>query len=78
MTQYESLSLSLLCTIANGISLMLSQPPEHDESRRRRHDELVRAFRKGTEEMVDVVTAALQSHETGTDGPASEKEGGPR
>ena len=70
MTQYESLSLSLLCTIANGISLMLSQPSESDEVRRRRHDELVRAFRKGTEEMVDVVTAALQG--------SAEKEGGPR
>jgi hypothetical protein len=77
MTQYESLSLSLLCTIANGISLQLTQPPLTDEVRRRRHDELVRAFRKGTEEMVDVVTAAIQTH----DAPAAaeaEKEGGPR
>ena len=60
MSQYESLSLSLLVTIANGISLQLSEPAAADDSRRRRYDELVRAFRKGTEEMVDLVSAALQ------------------
>jgi hypothetical protein len=60
MTQYESLSLSLLMTIANGISLQLTQPAESDEARHRRHAELVRAFRKGTEEMVDVVAAAIR------------------
>ena len=60
MTQYESLSLSLLMTIANGISLQLTQPPESDEARQRRHAELVRAFRKGTEEMVDVIASAIR------------------
>lgn len=60
MTQYESLSLSLLITIANGISLQLTQPPESDEARQRRHAELVRAFRKGTEEMVDVIASAIR------------------
>jgi len=59
VTQYESLSLSLLATIADGIMLQLTQPSLADEVRRRRHDELVRAFRKGTEELIDVVTGAI-------------------
>jgi hypothetical protein len=59
VTQYESLALSLLATIADGIMLQLTQPPLTDEARRRRHDELVRSFRKGTEELVDVVTGAI-------------------
>ena len=59
MTQYESLSLTLLATIADGIMLQLTQPPVSDEARRRRHDELVRSFRKGTEELVEVVTGAI-------------------
>ena len=59
MTQYESLALSLLATIADGIMLQLTQPPLADEARRRRHDELVRAFRKGTEELIEVVTGAI-------------------
>jgi hypothetical protein len=59
VTQYESLALSLLATIADGIMLQLTQPPLADEARRRRHDELVRAFRKGTEELIEVVTVAI-------------------
>jgi hypothetical protein len=61
VTQYENLSLSLLATIADGIMLQLTQPPLSDDARRRRHDELVRNFRKGTEEMVEVVAAAIRT-----------------
>jgi hypothetical protein len=61
VTQYESLSLSLLATIADGIMLQLTRPPESDEGRRRRHDEQVRNFRKGIEELVEVVADALKA-----------------
>jgi hypothetical protein len=61
VTQYESLSLSLLTTIADGSMLQLTRPPEHDEARKRRHDELVRNFRKGTEELVEVVAEAIRT-----------------
>jgi hypothetical protein len=61
MTQYESLSLSLLATIADGIMLQLTRPSDSDEGRKRRHDELVRNFRKGTEELVEVVADAIRA-----------------
>jgi hypothetical protein len=60
VTQYESLSLSLLATIADGIMLQLTRPPDSDEGRKRRHDELVRNFRKGIEELVEVVAEAIK------------------
>jgi hypothetical protein len=70
MTQYECLSLSLLATIADGIMLQLTQPTQADDSRRRRHDELVRAFRTGTEKLIDVVTNEIASNPKPT-GPTS-------
>ena len=39
----------------------LPRPPDSDEGRKRRHDELVRNFRKGTEELVEVVADAIRT-----------------
>jgi hypothetical protein len=69
MTQYECLSLSLLATIADGIMLQLTQPPAADDSRRRRHDELVRAFRTGTEKLIDVVADEIGANQNPAEPP---------
>lgn len=76
MTQYESLSLSLLATIADGIMLQLTKPHDSDEARKRRHDEQVRNFRKGIEELVEVVADALKAGQA-PPAPAAPPDGQP-